>query len=207
MSRISEAFATSRKGKRAAFIPYITAGDPDISRTVDLAKALRRGGADVLELGVPFSDPIADGPTNQRAAERALASGTRLHDVLDAVREIRLEEELPIVLFTYSNPVAAPSSPPSASGLAQLTCRPNPATDGTVLRFSMESAGPATLAIFSIDGRRVATLLDGPMGAGRHQIDWAGRDDLGREVQPGVYFVRLLHDGLVATAKVLVLER
>jgi tryptophan synthase alpha chain len=96
---------SARKARRAAFIPYITAGDPHLEQTPALATALRRAGADILELGVPFSDPIADGPTNQRAAERALAAGTTLTGVLDAVMEIRRHEDLPIVLFTYSNPV------------------------------------------------------------------------------------------------------
>ena len=105
MSRLGDAFRTARKSKRAAFIAYITAGDPHVGRTPELAVALRRAGADILELGVPFSDPIADGPTNQRAAERALAAGTTLDGVLEAVRAIRTEEDLPIVLFTYANPV------------------------------------------------------------------------------------------------------
>jgi tryptophan synthase alpha chain len=105
MSRLREVFRAARAARRAAFVGYITAGDPDLRRTPELAVALRRAGADVLELGVPFSDPIADGPTNQRAAERALAAGTTLDGVLEAVRVIRAEEELPIVLFTYANPV------------------------------------------------------------------------------------------------------
>jgi tryptophan synthase alpha chain len=97
--------AGARKARRAAFIPYITAGDPCLDRTPALASALCRAGADVLELGVPFSDPIADGPTNQRAAERALAAGTTLSGVLETVEEIRRTEDIPVVLFTYSNPV------------------------------------------------------------------------------------------------------
>jgi len=106
MSRITEAFTAARKSRRAAFVAYVTAGDPDLGRTVEIARALRKGGADVLELGVPFSDPIADGPTNQRAAERALAAGTTLTGVLECVRSIRAAgEDLPVVLFTYANPV------------------------------------------------------------------------------------------------------
>jgi len=105
MNRIESAFRTAKKAKRAAFIAYITAGDPSIEKTVELATALRRGGADLLELGVPFSDPIADGATNQQAAERALAAGTTMSSVLSAVRAIREEEEIPIVLFSYANPV------------------------------------------------------------------------------------------------------
>lgn len=106
MSRISNAFSAVRKAKRAALITYITAGDPTLERTIELATALREAGADILELGVPFSDPIADGRTNQQAAERALRGGTGLPQVLAAVDDIRAGgEEIPIVLFTYANPV------------------------------------------------------------------------------------------------------
>ena len=78
MSRLTATFAAARKARRAAFVAYVTAGDPNLSRTPEIATALRRAGADVLELGVPFSDPLADGLTNQLAAERALAAGTTL---------------------------------------------------------------------------------------------------------------------------------
>ena len=105
MKRFEHAFRAAKKRGRAAFIPYITAGDPNLEVTVELVRALARAGADVIELGVPFSDPIADGPTNQRAAERALASGTTLVGVLAAVEIIRQDLEIPIVLFTYANPV------------------------------------------------------------------------------------------------------
>ena len=105
MSRIADAFAAARRARRAAFIPYVTAGDPSLERTVGLARALRRAGADILELGVPFSDPIADGPTNQLAAERALAAGATLAGVLEAAAHIRSEEDLPLILFSYANPV------------------------------------------------------------------------------------------------------
>ncbi len=105
MSRIVEAFKTAKRQGRAAFIPYVTCGDPSLEQSVAIAAALERAGADVLEFGVPFSDPIADGPTNQRAAERALARGTSLKQVLEVVREIRLRSQLAIVLFTYANPV------------------------------------------------------------------------------------------------------
>jgi tryptophan synthase alpha chain len=105
VSRIERAFRAARKENRAAFIPYVTAGDPGLGRTIEIAAALERAGADVLELGVPFSDPMADGPTNQRAAERALATGTTLARVLEVVTEIRSRSELAVVLFTYANPV------------------------------------------------------------------------------------------------------
>jgi len=103
--RIEAAFRTAKRNGRATFIPYITAGDPNLEATVELVRGLSRAGADVIELGVPFSDPIADGPTNQRAAERALAAGTTLGGVLAAVEVIRQDLEIPIVLFSYANPV------------------------------------------------------------------------------------------------------
>ena len=105
MKRMEEAFRVAKKARRAAFIPYITAGDPNLEATVELVRGLARAGADIIELGVPFSDPIADGPTNQRAAERALAAGTTLAGVLAAVEVVRRGMEIPIVLFTYANPV------------------------------------------------------------------------------------------------------
>jgi tryptophan synthase alpha chain len=105
VKRFEEVFRSAKREGRAVFIPYITAGDPTLEVTVELVRGLARAGADIIELGVPFSDPIADGPTNQRAAERALARGTTLAGVLAAVNLIRKDLETPIVLFTYANPV------------------------------------------------------------------------------------------------------
>ncbi len=104
-SRIAAAFERARSQGRAAFIPYLTAGDPSADATVALAGALDRAGADVLELGVPFSDPIADGPVLQRAAARALAAGTTLSDVWRMAERIRRETSLALVLFSYVNPL------------------------------------------------------------------------------------------------------
>jgi tryptophan synthase alpha chain len=105
LSRIASAFARAADEDRAAFVGYLTAGDPDADATVRLAGALSRAGADVLELGVPFSDPIADGPVLQRAASRALAAGTTLASVFGMARRIRAETDLALVLFSYVNPV------------------------------------------------------------------------------------------------------
>ncbi len=91
--------------KRKALIGYLTAGDPSIGRTPALVAALVRGGVDLVELGVPFSDPIADGPVIQRASERALRNGASLRCVLGIAREIRRTSEVPLLLFTYLNPV------------------------------------------------------------------------------------------------------
>lgn len=106
MGRIAEAFESARANDRAAFIVYLCAGDPHLSLTPRLIGAAARGGADIVEVGVPFSDPTADGPTIQRASERALAAGTTLPKVLRAIQETRaLGIDVPIVLFGYFNPI------------------------------------------------------------------------------------------------------
>ena len=107
MSAIDAVFARCRKERRAAFIPYLTAGDPDLQTTGKLLEALTVGGADLIELGVPFSDPIADGPVNQAAATRALAAGTTLSGILELVARHRERLGVPVVLFTYFNPILA----------------------------------------------------------------------------------------------------
>lgn len=91
--------------RRPALIAYITAGDPSPDRTPELVAALERGGADLIELGVPFSDPIADGPVIQRGSDRALKAGTRVSTVLDIAAAIRRRSEIPLLLFTYMNPI------------------------------------------------------------------------------------------------------
>lgn len=107
MSRIDRVFERCAEERRAAFIPFLMAGDPDLETTPLLLEALAEAGADVIELGVPFSDPIADGPVNQRAAGRALASGTTLAGILEVVASVRDGLGVPIVLFSYFNPIRA----------------------------------------------------------------------------------------------------
>jgi len=105
MTRIGKLFENLKRDGRKGLIAYLTAGDPSPARTPELVEALVRGGADLVELGVPFSDPIADGPVIQRAGERALKAGTTLHKVLEIASEIRQRSEVPLLLFTYLNPV------------------------------------------------------------------------------------------------------
>jgi tryptophan synthase alpha chain len=104
-TRIGRLFDRLRAEGRKGLIAYLTAGDPEPGRTPALVEALERGGADLIELGVPFSDPVADGPVIQRGAERALKAGTRLRDVLEIARQVRRRSEIPLLLFTYLNPV------------------------------------------------------------------------------------------------------
>jgi tryptophan synthase alpha chain len=104
-TRISRRFAEMRESGELGIVAYITAGDPSLDATLRFVLALAEAGADVIELGVPFSDPLADGPTIQRASERALKSGTTLTGVIDLVRRIRQSSQVPLVLFSYYNPI------------------------------------------------------------------------------------------------------
>ena len=116
MSRIQHTFARLAAEGRKALIPFITAGDPAPELTLPLMQALVAGGADIIELGVPFSDPMADGPTIQRASERAIAAGMSMRKVLDIVRSFRATgDETPVVLMGYANPI-------EAMGVEPFTC-------------------------------------------------------------------------------------
>jgi tryptophan synthase alpha chain len=105
MSRLSDTFAALRRRGERALMPYFTAGDPSLAATQRLVVEAAKRGADIIELGIPFSDPVADGPVIQRAVQRALAAGTTMPRVLEMVREVRAEVSVPIVFLTYYNPI------------------------------------------------------------------------------------------------------
>src|ERR1700723_1708482 len=105
LNRIEKCFATLRASAEMGIVAYITAGDPSLDATLEFVLALEEAGTDVIELGVPFSDPLADGPTIQRASERALKNGATLRGVLDLVARIRKSSQVPLVIFSYYNPV------------------------------------------------------------------------------------------------------
>jgi tryptophan synthase alpha chain len=107
VNRIDAKFEALACGRKKAFIPYLTAGDPDLDTTKSLILEMERSGADIIELGVPFSDPMADGPVIQRASHRALQNGVGVTECLDLARQIRKQSEIPIVLFSYYNPLLA----------------------------------------------------------------------------------------------------
>lgn len=140
MSAIAEVFERCRAEKRAAFIPFLTAGDPDLETTAALMHAMVAGGADLIELGVPFSDPIADGPVIQRASNRALRSGTTLSGILRLVARHRDRLAVPILLFSYYNPIHARGSESfaeqaAASGVDGVLCVDLPPDEGTHQEF------------------------------------------------------------------------
>jgi tryptophan synthase alpha chain len=145
MSAIAETFRRCAAERRSAFIPFLTAGDPDLATTGRLLGALVAGGADLIELGVPFSDPIADGPVIQRASSRALAAGTTLPAVLELVARERDSLGVPVVLFTYYNPihargVATFAEQAGASGVDGVLCVDLPPEEGAA------ELGPALAA-------------------------------------------------------------
>ncbi len=107
MGRISDRFAALRAAREKAFVPFVTAGDPDLETTGELVLALAENGADLIELGIPFSDPSADGPTIQRASERALARGTTLRKTLALVAKLRAQVKIPLIVMGYANPYYA----------------------------------------------------------------------------------------------------
>jgi tryptophan synthase alpha chain len=135
VSAITETFARCAAEGRAAFVPFLMAGDPSLAATADHLDALAAGGADLIELGMPFSDPIADGPVNQRAAVRALAAGTKLSGILEVIARHRDRLGLPIVLFTYFNPIHARGAErfaeqAAASGVDGVICVDLPPEEG-----------------------------------------------------------------------------
>ena len=152
MNRIDAAFDSLRAAGRTALIPYVTVGDPTPSETLPILKALVKAGADVIELGVPFSDPMADGPVIQRASERALAQGVGLSMVLDTVRSLRADDETtPIVLMGYANPIEAMG----VQAFADRAC--DAGVDGVLV----VDYPPEEAAEFSelLDARGIATIF------------------------------------------------
>jgi len=107
MNRIDSVFENLKKRKEKALVGFVTAGDPDVPRSLRVIEAMWRGGLDVLELGVPFSDPTADGPVIQRSSQRALKSGVTLRKVIEMVKNIRKFSEIPVIIFSYYNPIIA----------------------------------------------------------------------------------------------------
>jgi tryptophan synthase alpha chain len=107
MSRLAARLTSLQTGHSKALVTFVTAGDPDLAVTEEIIYLLEDAGADIIELGVPFSDPMADGPTIQLSSERALTSGTTLHNVLELVKKVRIRSQIPLILMGYLNPVHA----------------------------------------------------------------------------------------------------
>ncbi len=172
MSRISSRFAELKKDGRAAFIPFITAGDPDAETTAALLERLSAAGADLIELGVPFSDPMADGPAIQASSLRALKSGMTLTKVLELVRRFRKSHSrTPIVLMGYYNPIhkygtARFAKDAGEAGVDGLITVDLPPEEDEVLRLPAAAHGIdiVRLATPTTDENRLRTILDGAGG-------------------------------------------
>ena len=137
MDRIDDTFSQSREEGRPAFIAYLCAGDPDYATSLESAAALLEGGADIIELGMPFSDPVADGPVNQAAAQRALDTGMTVDRTFELVRALREKSEAPIILYTYYNLIfrrgherfARDAAQAGVDGVLVLDCPPEESKD------------------------------------------------------------------------------
>lgn len=151
-NRIEKTFTSLRESKEKGLITYITAGDPDLDTTRDLILAMAEAGADLVEIGIPFSDPIADGPTIQQASQRALAAGTTPAAVLALAHRVRSETDVPLVLMTYYNPVfrygpAAFAAAAAAVGVDGLIVPDLPVEEAGPLRTACDAAGLALVPL------------------------------------------------------------
>lgn len=154
MSRIRQRFADLRANKRTGLVTYVTAGDPDVARSAEILRRLDRAGADVLEVGVPFSDPLADGPVIQRATERALASGTTLDKVLAMIAGVRADISAPVVIFSYANPILRMGldrfvTTARAAGVDGVLTLDMPPEEGEAFRSAFAGAGIDTIFLLS----------------------------------------------------------
>jgi tryptophan synthase alpha chain len=154
MSRIEGRFTELRKAGRTGLVTYVTAGDPDLQRSADIICGLDRAGADIIELGVPFSDPLADGPVIQRATERALAAGTTLTGVLEMLRTVRPTISAPVVIFSYANPILRMGldrfvSQSAAAGVDGVLTLDLPPEEGETFRSAFAAAGIDTIFLLS----------------------------------------------------------
>jgi tryptophan synthase alpha chain len=171
VSRIRSTFAALRTREEAALVPYFTAGDPDLGTTRDLVRAAVAEGADAIEIGVPFSDPMADGPVLQRSAARALAAGTTLPRVLELVADLRSEITQPLVLFGYYNPffrygVDRIGTDAAAAGADGFLCVDLPPEEAGELRAAATAAGLDLIALLAptTPPARVRTIASNASG-------------------------------------------
>ncbi len=154
MSRIEQRFTALRQAGRTGLVTYITAGDPDLARSAEIIKRLDTAGADLLEIGVPFSDPLADGPVIQRATERALAAGVTLAQVLGMLKTLRPAISAPVVIFSYANPILRMGldqfvTEAKAAGVDGVLTLDMPPEEGELFRTAFTSAGIDTIFLLS----------------------------------------------------------
>ena len=208
MSPIREKFRELKRSRRDGFIPFITAGDPDLATTELLLMQLAKSGADIIELGVPFSDPVADGEVIQRASERALRNGVTVHDALRCARNVRQHIDVPLVLFSYFNPLLQFGLEPFASAAKQAGLDAVLVTDlipeeaeswvQTLLRHQLD---PIFLIAPTTSDKRLARIAQQARGF-LYAVSRAGvtgaRDQMTRDAEALVKRVRKISDLPVA---------
>lgn len=184
-TRLDQAFARMKAEQRTGLVAFVSGGDPTLERSGEVIRAVDQGGADVIEIGVPFSDPLADGPEIQRSSERALRSGATLRGVLDLVGHLRADVEAPLVLFSYANPVVRFGVEAFAARAAEV------GVDGVLLLdLPLEEAGP-TRDVLVAYGLAPIFLLSPTTTAGRvRKADELGRGFLYAISRLGVTGVR-----------------
>jgi tryptophan synthase alpha chain len=171
MPRISDTFSRLRAEGRTGLVTYVTAGDPTMRRTPDILRALDGAGADIIEVGVPFSDPLADGPVIQRASERALAGGATLDGVLRMIEAVRADVRAPLVLFSYANPIhrmgfeifAARAAAAGVDGVLTLDI---PVEESAPLRVALRAAGIDVIYLLSPTTTAARMRAAGEWGSG-----------------------------------------
>ena len=208
MSRLDATFRDMRARGRGGLVTYVTAGDPNRQASVCILIEIARAGADILEVGVPFSDPLADGPVIQRATERAIAGGTTLRGTLDVVAAVRQEVDTPIVLFTYANPVlrmdaAVFARSARAAGVDGVLILDYPVEEAEPLRAPMVAEGLDPVFLISPTTTDERIRRSGELGQGfLYVISRMGvtgvRDDMASDVSTLVGRVRAQSDLPVA---------
>ncbi|MBW2235869.1 MAG: tryptophan synthase subunit alpha [Deltaproteobacteria bacterium] len=204
MSRLDDCFAALRARGERALIPFVTSGDPDLGTTAELVLALADAGADAIELGVPFSDPLADGPTIQRASERALRSGASLRRVLELVKGLRPRTDIPVILMGYANSFYTLGADAFAEGAREagvdgLICVDLPPEEGEDLMGAARRCGidPVLLAAPTTRPERLAMLADRTRGF-LYYVSLTGvtsaRARVGRGVEAAVRQVRKISE-------------
>jgi tryptophan synthase alpha chain len=204
VSRIAERFAALRAARERAFAPFVTAGDPDLETTAELILALAENGADLIEIGIPFSDPSADGPTIQRASERALARGTTLRKVLPLVAKLRAQVKIPLLLMGYANPFYALGAEGCASACADagvdgILCPDLPPEEGADLygAFAKHGVDAALLASPTTTPARMRMLVHNTRGF-LYYVSLTGvtaaRAELASGIEQGVKAIRAMGD-------------
>jgi tryptophan synthase alpha chain len=204
MGRLVECFAALRERGETALIPFVTAGDPDLETTARLVPALVEAGADALEIGVPFSDPMAEGPTIQRASERALAKGTSLRRILEMVRRLRGDVDVPIILMGYANCFLTMGEKCFADAAAEIGVDgvivvDLPPEEGQVFYSAVRAAGVDSILLASptTTATRMARLVEETRGflyyVSRTGVTGA-RDSLAEGVEAAVRGIKARYD-------------